>query len=120
MLLFIKNYNLSVLKKKYILLYVLNLTDIIFTILLLQTGYFREVNLIMAKAVEHPVACISFKAILPALLLGYVYRCIKEGGEEQHRISNIAVNISLSVYAFVNLSHLVWSAMLPFLILRNV
>ncbi len=120
MLLFLKSYDLLMLKKKYILLYALNLIDILFTLLLLQTGYFEELNLFMVRAVDHPLICILLKVILPALLLRYVYQLSKTGEEEQLRVSNIAVNISLSIYAFVNLSHLVWSAMLPFLILGYI
>ncbi|MBP1756417.1 MAG: hypothetical protein H6Q59_2815 [Firmicutes bacterium] len=120
MLLFIKNYDLLLLKKKYILLYVLNLTDILFTLLLLQTGYFTEMNLFMVSAVDHPLICILLKVIFPAFLLGYVYHTSKTGDDEQLRISNIAVNISLSIYTLVNLSHLVWTAMLPFLILGHI
>lgn len=120
MLLFIKDYHISILKKKYIMLYALNVIDIIFTILLLRTGYFREVNLFMIKAVDKPMICVLLKVLLPAILLGYVYQLTKSGEEEQLKVSNVAVNISLSIYILVNLSHLVWSAMLPFLILRNV
>lgn len=120
MLLFIKDYQLTILKKKYILLYILNLIDIVFTILLLRTGYFREVNLFMSKAVNQPMICVFLKVILPALLLGYVYQLSKTGEEDALKVSNIAVNISLSIYILVNLSHLVWTAMLPFLIFRNI
>ncbi len=120
MLLFIKDYQIAILKKKYILLYVLNLIDIVFTILLLRTGYFREVNFFMLKAVDRPIICVLLKVVLPALLLGYVYRLSKAGEEEQLKVSNIAVNISLSVYLLVNVSHLIWTAMLPFLIYRGI
>lgn len=120
MIVFLKNYDLLMLKKKYILLYVLNLTDILFTLLLLQTGYFSELNFFMIPAVDHPWICILLKVIFPALLLSYVYQLSKTGEEEQLRVSNIAVNVSLSIYALVNLSHLVWSALLPFLILGYI
>ncbi len=120
MLLFIKDYQPVILKKKYIMLYILNLIDIAFTILLLRTGYFKEVNLFMIKAVDRPIICVFIKVILPAILLGYVYQLTKFGEEDEWKVSNIAVNISLSIYILVNLSHLVWTAMLPFLILQNI
>ena len=120
MLLFIRDYQLTILKKKYILLYVLNLLDIVFTLLLLRTGYFREVNLFMTKAVDRPLLCVLLKVVLPAILLGYVYQLTKTEEEDALRVSNIAVNISLSIYILVNLSHLVWTAMLPFLIFGNI
>ncbi|MDF2905286.1 MAG: hypothetical protein K0R34_607 [Herbinix sp.] len=120
MLLFIKDYQLTILKKKYIMLYVLNLIDIVFTILLLRTGYFKEVNLFMIKAVDRPMICVFLKVVLPAVLLGYVYQLSKSGEEDERKVSNIAVNISLTIYILVNMSHLVWTAMLPFLMLGNV
>ena len=113
MIAFIKNYNLESIRKKFILLYFLNITDIIFTVLLLQTGYFTEVNILMVKAVQSPVASILIKIVLPAILLFHLYRSIRAADISQLKASNIAVNISLTIYILVNLSHLVWVALLP-------
>jgi hypothetical protein len=44
---------------------------------------------------------------------------MKDAEAMQRRAANIAVNISLTIYALVNLSHLVWTALLPIYILRN-
>jgi len=111
MVAFIKSYDLASIKKKFILLYLLNVADIVFTVSLLQTGYFQEVNILMAKAVNNPVASILLKVILPAVLLIYIYNRIKDADPSQLRASNIAVNISLTIYTLVNLSHLVWTVM---------
>jgi hypothetical protein len=113
MITFIKSYSLDNIRKKFITLYLLNVTDIIFTVLLLQTGYFAEVNFLMAKAVQNPLASFLLKIILPAALLLYMYHQIKDADEDQLKVSNIAVNISLTIYTLVNLSHLVWVALLP-------
>ncbi len=117
MIAFIKKYNIETIKKKFILLYLLNVTDIIFTLLLLQTGYFEEVNLLMVKAVQSPFISLLLKVVLPAVLLIYIYRSIRDADDTQLKVSNIAVNISLSIYSFVNLTHLVWVALLPVFIL---
>lgn len=113
MIAFIKKYNIETIKKKFILLYLLNVTDIIFTVLLLQTGYFAEINILMAKAVESPVASVLLKIVLPAVLLFYIYNRIKKADISQLKASNIALNISLTIYTLVNLSHVVWVALLP-------
>jgi hypothetical protein len=113
MIAFIKRYNLETIKKKFIILYLLNVTDIIFTVLLLQTGYFAEVNFLMVKAVNNPVASFLIKILLPAVLLYYIYRRIRNAETSQLKASNIALNISLTIYSLVNLSHLVWVALLP-------
>lgn len=113
MISFIKNYNLNFLRKKMILLYVLNVTDIIFTLLLLKTGFFTEVNIFMVNAVESPMAGFLIKTILPAILLYYLYKRICCIDASQLRAANVGINISLALYALVNLSHLVWTALLP-------
>lgn len=112
---FIKQYDLENIKKKFILLYILNVTDIIFTVLLLQTGYFAEVNLLMVKALQSPVTSVILKIFLPAVLLYIMYHRIKQADRSQLKVSNIALLISISIYSLVNLSHLVWVAMLPVL-----
>jgi hypothetical protein len=118
MIAFIKNYKLEMIKRKFILLYLLNVTDIIFTVLLLQTGYFAEVNLLMIKAVQSPAASIILKVLLPAVLLYCIYKRMKACDDLQLKAANIAVNISLSIYTLVNLSHLVWLALLPVFIMK--
>ncbi len=116
MIAFIKNNSLIILKKKFILLYLLNVTDIIFTLLLLQTGYFTEINLFMTGIVQSPLISLLLKVLFPAVLLYYLYQQIIDAELDQLRVANIAINISLAVYAMVNLSHLLWTAMLPLLI----
>lgn len=119
MVAFIKNYSLPVIKKKFILLYLLNVADIIFTLLLLQTGYFQEVNILMAKLLNNPPVSLLLKIFLPAVLLIYLYNQIKEEDSSQLRASNIAVNISLTIYTLVNLSHLVWTILFFVLFLQR-
>ncbi len=115
MITFIKSNSLEIMRKKLVLLYALNISDILFTLFLLQTGYFKEVNILMAGAVKNPAVSLMLKIIIPALLLYYMYRQQLSAEEEQRKASNVAVNISLSIYCFVNITHLVWLAVLPFL-----
>lgn len=113
MITFIKSYHVENIKKKFIILYLLNVADIVFTLLLLRTGYFTEVNIFMSKVVQNPLFSFLLKVVLPAILLTYIYQKIKDAEISQLKASNIAVNISLTIYTLVNLSHLVWVAMLP-------
>lgn len=113
MMTFIKCSDLASIKKKLIILYLLNVSDIIFTLLLLRTGLFAEVNFLMAKAVQNPAASLCLKIILPAIILYYLYTGIKNSKDPHSKAANIAINISLTMYALVNLSHLVWVALLP-------
>lgn len=116
MVAFIKNYQLEFMKKKFVLLYLLNVTDIICTVLLLRTGYFTEINFLMVQVVQNPLASTCIKILFPALLLYHMYHHMKNADLEQLKASNIAVNISLVIYFLVNLSHMVWIALLPVLI----
>ncbi len=113
MIAFIKDNQLTSIKKKLIILYFLNVSDIIFTLLLLQTGFFAEANFLMARIVQNPVISLSVKTIIPAFLLFHLYKKIKESEEDALRVSNIAINVSLTIYFLVNLSHVVWVALLP-------
>ena len=49
---FIKQYQLPNLRLKLILLYLLNISDIILTLLLLETGIIMEANPIMSEVME--------------------------------------------------------------------
>ena len=114
MITFIKNYELITIRKKLILLYLLNVADIIFTLALLQTGFFSEANIFMVNAVQSPFASILLKIILPAILLYYLYRRICQSDGSQMKVTNIGINISLFIYVLVNLTHLIWIALLPY------
>ena len=49
----LKTGNLGSIRKKLITLYILNITDIIFTLFLVNTGMFIEANAIMAPVVNN-------------------------------------------------------------------
>lgn len=113
MITFIKAHSLTNIRLKLILLYLLNVSDIIFTLALLETGLFREMNIFMVNAVQYPIICILLKIVFPAGLLYFLYRRICPSDGEQLRAANIGLLISLSLYTLVNLSHLVWTILLP-------
>jgi hypothetical protein len=115
---FIKAHNLINIRKKLIILYLLNVLDIIFTLVLLQTGLFREMNIFMINAVQSPIISIILKIIFPAGLLYYLYKRICLSNNEQLRATNIGLLISLTLYSLVNLSHIIWVMLLP--VLYNV
>jgi TRAP-type uncharacterized transport system fused permease subunit len=95
------------------------------TLLLLRTGFFREANFIMAKLVERPFVSLLFKVIFPALMLYYLYTEIRKVtiSEEMKpaqvyqelKVSNISINLSILIYSIVDLTHLMWTALLPYI-----
>lgn len=107
MITFIKNYSIENIKNKLILLYILNVTDIIFTLLLLSTGYYIEANLFMVKTVQSLITSFILKVILPATLLLYLYMRIQKATNLQLKKVNFAVNILTVFYVLINTSHLI-------------
>lgn len=119
MMTFIKSHSLDTIRKKLIILYLLNVTDILFTLALLRTGFFMEVNIFMTNAVENPALSLFLKIIFPAALLYFLYKKISISDAGQLRAANIGVLISLTIYTLVNLSHLMWVALLPVFYLNH-
>ena len=106
MIAFIKTYTLKNINYKLLILYVLNLTDILFTMLLLSTGCFMEGNILMRKAVQSIPASFLLKFILPALLLFYISLRIRNASEMQLKQSNTLLSIITAAYALINISHI--------------
>jgi hypothetical protein len=104
---FIKTYTLENMKHKLLILYLLNVTDIIFTLLLLTTGFYIEANILMAKAVQSLFASFVLKILLPAALLFYIYVRMKAASENQLKQSNSLLNIATAVYVLINIFHLI-------------
>ncbi|MBZ9636817.1 DUF5658 family protein [Clostridium sp. FP1] len=104
---FIKNYTFENIKHKLLILYILNVTDIFFTLLLLSTGLFMEANRLMINVVQSTSASFILKIVLPALLLLYIYIRMKRATVTQLKQSNIILNIITGVYIIINISHLV-------------
>jgi len=113
---FIKEYNVKNIRRKLTILYFLNVSDILFTLALLRTGLFRETNILMAEVVKSPIISIILKVIFPAVLLYFLYKKIRHMDYDELKAANIGLIISLTVYLLVNLSHIIWVAMLPLLL----
>lgn len=109
---FLKDHRLGALRKKLVLLYVLNLCDIAFTLLLLSTGGFREVNPIMAAALQNGAAVAAVKLLLPGAVLVWLYTALLRSDLRQKKLCNQVVNVMLLGYITVNAAHLGWTARL--------
>lgn len=93
---------------KCILLYILNVTDIIFTYKLLETGEFIEANGIMNLIIPNKVITIIVKVFFVLFLLIYLYKRIKEADQRQKRICNMLITMLLVFYTLINVSHIYW------------
>lgn len=93
---------------KCILLYILNVTDIIFTYKLLETGEFIEANGIMNLIIPNKVITIIVKVFFVLFLLIYLYKRINEADQRQKRICNMLITMLLVFYTLINVSHIYW------------
>ena len=115
---FVKNHSLKSIKHKLLLLYVLNVIDIIFTLLLLKTGLFMEANALMVQVVECPKAAFALKVVLPAVLFILVYYRMQQAAPHQLKQSNLLISGAAFLYLLINISHIVWLVMIPILASR--
>ncbi|MBU5487696.1 hypothetical protein KQI77_05885 [Clostridium sp. MSJ-8] len=93
---------------KCIVLYILNVTDIIFTYKLLDTGEFIEANGIMNMIIPNKLITIIVKVFIVLFLLIYLYIRLKEADERQKKICNILITMLLIFYTLINVSHIYW------------
>ena len=103
---FIKSYTYKNIQKKFILLYSLNILDIIFTLLLLQTGLFREANGLMIQVVEKPIWAFLLKVVLVGVLVFSIYKRMANATNRQLKISNIIISGAVAIYGIINLLHM--------------
>ena len=108
MLPILKKYDLKNIKIKFIIIYILNVTDILFTLFLLKSGAFMEANIFMRKILQYKEISFILKLGLPLILLYVLYKRLKHANNKQLIIGNILINICTLSYALINFSHLFW------------
>jgi hypothetical protein len=107
-----KDSSLSAIKRKLFILYILNITDIIFTIFLINTGLFFEANFIMALIVNNKqLLSLVIKIILPFVLLLWIGHRMEKASRKQLYQSNIIITACLVFYILINVSHLIWCSL---------
>lgn len=96
-------------KIKFITLYLLNVTDILFTIFLLSTGLFEEGNFLMDKMLTNKNFALLFKILIPAILLIYIYIRMASASDEQLKYANVLIKICIILYFIINITHIIWT-----------
>ncbi len=112
MISFLKCSSIEGLRNKMIFVFVLNLTDIVFTLILCGTGAFIEANPVAAIFTGSAAAALAAKSLIPAALLTYLYFRLKGASEGQRKKANISIAALLVVYSLINISHLTWLSVL--------
>lgn len=103
-----KKYDLETIKHKFIIIYLLNTSDIFFTLLLLRTGKFYEGNAFMRTIVNNETVSVILKLGAPIVLLYVIFVRMKAAADKQLLKANILINACTILYAAINFSHLFW------------
>jgi hypothetical protein len=111
MFVLLRRCDLQTIRLKLIAIYILNVLDIIFTLILVKTGLFIEGNYFMGKMINNSALALVVKVVIVGALLAILYKRIEKATIKQLAISNIIINICMGFYIFINLSHIIWVAL---------
>lgn len=103
----IKNNTIFTVRKRFILLYILNFTDAVFTRTLLKTGVFMEANPVMSKIAYSNFKMIIVKILIPLILLLVVYNRMKKSSINLLIISNRILLPVIIFYFLINVVHII-------------
>ncbi len=111
--LFMQRCTSSGVRIRMLLLYALSILDMLITKFLLETGKFREINPVMALALQSDWATLLLKLFLPAVLMAYLYRRLKMVDARHLRLSARALEVLIAAYCIVSMLHLwlYWSSL---------
>ena len=93
---------------KLIMLYALNVMDILFTQFLVGTGFFMEANPLMALLMGNALVAVLFKIAFPAIVFVFLAERARHATFAQRRTTSRLINLLLIVYAAVALLHVAW------------
>ena len=108
----LKKYDLAAVKSKFFIIYILNVTDIFFTLYLINSNMFEEANIFMKSIVANFGESIILKVIIPLVLLYILFIRMKSATISQLVISNKIINVCLLLYIAINMFHILWVTIL--------
>lgn len=91
---------------RMLLLYALNILDMVATKFLLQTGKFREMNPVMALALQSDWATLILKLLLPAALMVYLDRRLQFADAKHLKLTARVLEVLIFAYCVVSVLHL--------------
>lgn len=105
-----RNKGLKSINKKLLGLYLLNVSDILFSLFLINTGMCYEFNSLMNFVISrNQVFSVLLKIVIPLILLVFIGFRIKHASEPQLHKANIIITTILLAYTLMNLSHVLWT-----------
>jgi hypothetical protein len=109
MFVLLRRCDLKAIRLKFTTIYILNILDIIFTLILIKTGLFIEGNYFMSQIIGNSALVLAIKVIIVGALLAILYKRMETATIKQLAISNIFINSCMGVYILINLSHVIWA-----------
>lgn len=110
---YIENKEIKVIKRILWYIYALNVTDIIFTLLLLRTGLFIEANVLMQNLVTNEALSLAVKIIVPLVTVLYVSHSFdtRPTTFKVFKTSKFCLSVTLGIYVFINIMHIFYLLM---------
>lgn len=101
-----KNTIIGFLKYRLIFIYLLNVSDLIFTKMLIATGLFVEANMLMEPIISGYISTVLKVGLVAALLI-WIFHRLQAAKERQLVKAVYIINACLGLYILINLGHLV-------------
>lgn len=95
------------------IIYALNVSDYIFTLILLESGLFTEVNPILSMPINNFWGFV-LKCIVPLVLLLFLRHRFRSVSEKQIKPIRYILDCTVGLYAIINIFHIFWIVMMTF------
>ncbi|WP_040413626.1 DUF5658 family protein [Clostridium thermobutyricum] len=105
-------------KIKLLLIYILNISDFIFTIFLINTEMFYEGNFLMTSFVENPLKGFILKVVIIGLVLFFLGILFRYANKLELYHINYIVLLGLTLYTSVNILHVFYTIL--YVVSKNI
>ncbi|MDP4089962.1 MAG: DUF5658 family protein [Bacillota bacterium] len=105
---FLISSDMQIIKRKFIALFILNASDILFTLMLFCTGVYERANAFTSGIADESIIGTFIKFGITLLLLILAYLGISSSVEKHILILNTIITTCMILYFFINLYHTAW------------
>lgn len=105
--------DLTIFDSRIIIIYALNVSDYIFTLILIQSGMFEEANPILSAPINN-FGGFLLKCIVPLILLLYLRHRFRAAAEKQIKPIKYILDCTIGIYAIINIFHICWIILMTF------
>lgn len=98
---------------RLIIIYALNVSDYVLTLILLESGIFAEINPILVMPINNFYGFL-LKCIVPLALLLFLRHRFRTISEKQIKPVRYILDCTLGLYAIINIFHIFWIFVMTF------